>query len=170
MANTDRAYGFRPYQRLSRLSPYSKLASYGTAALVNDMISAVASGNVEVATAGDIVLIGSNQTFSAASTAATLMVADDVRGQQFQAQSDDGGATAITRTEVHNAMNHLATPGSTVTKLSGHELDKSNTGTATGGFVIQNIVIRADNAAGDFADLVCEINTGEAILTLAAGI
>ena len=174
MANTDRPHGFDIFGPLLRLRPYDVVVGYGTAIFVGDVAAGAAAGGIEAATTVTAVTkVGSAQSYSAASTAATaeagnpVLVADDPH-QMFEAQDDAGGTSATTW--IHNSFDHVAGAGSTTTLLSAHELGGASASTSDGGFVILDLVTRVDNTAGDNADWVCQMNQGESILTLAGGV
>jgi len=140
---------------------------------INDVMSAAADGNVNVAAAGDNVILGSNLAYHAASaataTSADPVLISDHPDQLYEAQDD--GTQAAAQLELFQGFNHLATTGSTVTFISKHELDISDGGTSTGGFVGLGFVPRMDNdGTAANADWVLQLNVGEGLLTLAAGV
>ena len=70
-----------------------------------------------------------------------------------------------------SAFDHIDTTGSTVTFISAHEIDISNGGQSTGGFVAQGFVPRMDNdGTAANADWIVQLNVGEGLLTVAAGV
>lgn len=171
MANADRPHGFVPYSALLRCRPY---ASDGAEIqYINDVMSAAADGNVNVATAGDIVILGSNLAYHAASaataTSADPVLISDHPDQLYETQDD--GTQAPTQGELFQKFDHLATTGSTVTYISQHELDISTGSTSDGGFVGLGFVPRIDNdATAANADWVIQLNAGEGLLTVAGGV
>ena len=178
MANTDAPRGFSATGCQYGLEPVSVDASNSTAFFRGDVTSAESDGYAAPAAAGDIVIIGianssttattAAKTILAASTAGTIMVHQDPM-QQFIVQGASG--TAGSQTLLFNGMNHVAGSGSTTTGLSGHELDLSNAGTSTGGFVLLDYVLRDDNEeASANVDCVVRLNVGEGILTIATGV
>jgi hypothetical protein len=61
--------------------------------------------------------------------------------------------------------------GSTVTLLSGHELDLNNGGTSVGGFKILDSIRREDNdITAVNADWRVILNTGEGLLNVVTGV
>lgn len=167
MANTDRPHGFAPYGPLVRIRPYSVDSSETTAIFKNDVVEAQNDGNVNPASAGDVAIMGVSTSYSAASTAGTIMVADDT-DQLFEAQ-DDAAATP-TQTYIFNHMDHIAGAGSTKTLISGHELSGGSLSASNGTFTILDLVNRADNAWGDNCDMVVARTHGEGVLMLQAGV
>jgi len=170
MANVDRPHGFVPYSALLRCRPY---ASDGAEIqYINDVMAMAADGSVNVAAAANITKLGSNLAYHAAS-AATAASADPVLisdhpDQLYEAQDD--AQTTSAQTDFGNACDHTVTTGSTVTFISKHEIDLSDLGVSVGGFVLLGLVPRIDNALGANADLVCQLNSGEGLLTVAGGI
>ena len=172
MANTDRAYGFVGFGPTLRMQEYSVIASYGTGIFIGDVCDGVSSGYVEASGATAVDKVGCAATYSAASTAssrANPMMILNHPDQLFQAQ-DDGDGTTSAISHIHNSCDHIAGTGSTTTLKSGHEIDISTVSASDGGFVLIELVKREDNAFGENADWVCQLNVGEGILTLNAGI
>ena len=178
MANADTPRGFSATGCQYGLEPVSVAAASGTAVFRGDVMSGVNTGTATPASAGDVVIIGiansatvattAAKSLLAASTAGTIMVHQDPM-QQFIVQGDTD--TAGDQGILFNAMNHLAGAGSTVTGLSGHELDLSDAGTSTGGFVLLDYVLRDDNEEDAInVDCVVRLNVGEGILTIATGV
>ena len=129
-------------------------------------------GTLNVAAVDGVTKIGASASHSAASTAtssaAPLLVLDHP-DQLFEAQDDGGGTVA--QGLIGSKADHIDThSGSTTTLLSGHELDGSDMTSGAGGFAILDLVQREDNTVADNADWVCQLNTGEGLLTLAAGV
>ena len=172
MANVDRPHGFVPYSALLRCRPY---ASDGAEIqYINDVMSAAADGNVDVAAAADIVILGSNLAYHAASaataTSADPVLISDHPAQLYEAQ-EDGASTTSSQAELFQGFNHLATTGSTVTFISAHEIDISSGSTSTEGFVGLGFVPRMDNdGTAANADWVVQLNAGEGLLTVASGV
>jgi hypothetical protein len=157
MANTDSAYGFKPWGPLLCLFPYSVDSSNGTAFFQNDLVELEADGNATPSAAASLHIVGSSQTQLAVSTAGTVMVADGLT-QKFDAQADDVSAT-LAQTNVGNLADHIAGAGSAVTLLSGHEIDSDTAGAAAAALLIQDSVNREDNdntAAN--ADWICVLS------------
>lgn len=127
--NTDAPFGAIPYDRVLRITPYVKLASYGTRIFKNDFVTLAADGGVNVAAAGDV-LLGVAAGDSAASTLDNNFLVYDDPEQLFTVQNDDGG-TALAQTNVGNNCDILATAGDADTATSRHEIDQSTAGTVT---------------------------------------
>jgi len=154
MANADSPYGFKPWGPLLSAFPFTKDAS-AAESFINDVMMGEADGGVAPATAGSVNVIGANLTYSAGSTAATVMIANDP-DQLYQAQEDGtvtGGVAGI-----HAVIDHIAGAGSSVTKLSGHELDSSDLNTTGGGFQLMDVVNRQDNTVAANSEWICRAN------------
>lgn len=158
MANTDTPHGFDPVGSIR--GPFPKGADPTTTAFfMGDLVQAANGGYVDPAAAGDTSLVGSSVGYMA--TTATqgddLMVYDDP-DQHFRAQTVTG--TAPTVTIIGNQCNHVAGTGSSVTLLSGHELDISTTDATTGfGIILLDFVSQEDNDATlAHAEMICMIH------------
>jgi len=173
MANTDRPAGFAPFGPLLRQRAYSVDSSNGTAIFINDVVMAEADGNIAPATAASVTKLGSAINYIAVSTATTTsapaMVADHP-DQEYWVQ-DDGSQDPPSQAELFQGADHAIGTGSTVTLLSGHELDLNNGGTSVGGFKILDSIRREDNdITAVNADWRVTLNTGEGLLNDAAGV
>ena len=170
MANADRPHGFVPYSALLRCRPYGCDGS--EIQYENDAMHVESDGLVHVATAGSLTHIGSNIAYHAAvaasATSANPVIVSDHTEQLYEAQ-DDAQATSA-QASVGSMCNGSVTTGSTVTLLSKQELDMGGIGETTNTWQILGLVPRIDNAFGSNADLVCQLNAGEGLLTVAAGI
>ena len=168
MANTDTPRGLRPVRHRNG-APYNGAANLyfipatdGTAVFLGDAVKLAGSADAEgvptvaQAAAGDTicgVVVGfeANRdnlalTYRVASTARYVWVADDP-DLVFEIQEDsDGGALAAA--DVGNNADIIVGSGSTVTGLSGMELDSNTKGTATATLRIMRLVPRADNEIG----------------------
>jgi len=151
MANTDSPSGFKPTPLLGA-NPYSADADGATALFIGDLTAVETDGNVVAASAGSDDIVGSNLTYRAASTAETVIVADDPH-QRYVAQDDAGGTSS--QAVVGTYTDHSAGAGSTTTSISGHEIDGSGYGTTATGVFILDLVGRADNAWGNWAEQRC---------------
>lgn len=172
MANVDNPHGFRPYMQLLRIRPYSVDSSNGTAFFKGDVTMMENDGNCAPATAASTVKLGSSLVYIAASTASTSaspLLVTDCTEQLYEAQ-DDGAATPA-QTNLGNICDHVAGAGSTRTLLSGHEIGLGSIGTTDGGYKLLDFVRRPDNEEDAVnADWVCQLNVGEGLLTVAAGV
>jgi len=176
MANTDRPHGFVPYGPLLRTRPYDQDSGDGTAIFIGDVVDMEADGNISPAAVDSVAKIGAALTYSAASTAnpasatapADPVLVADHPDQLLEAQDDGSGTVA--QSLIGSKADHAAGAGSTTTLLSGHELDASDMDGNAAGFAILDIVNRPDNEVADNADWVCQLNTAEGLLTLAAGV
>lgn len=179
MANADTPFGFKATGVMYGLQPFDVDSSNSTAIFRGDMIMAEVDGNVAPATAGSTALIGSvagsttvsysAKTLVAATTAGTVLAHWDP-DQMYIAQSQTGDTSA--QTALFANADHVAGSGSTVTGLSGHELNIGvQTTTASGGFKLIDHVIRDDNdKTAVNAEYKCVLNTGEALLKLITGL
>jgi hypothetical protein len=156
-ANSDRAYGFKPYGPIGRVQHLGVLSGYGTAIFVNDLVSATSGGGIQASAASDnLVIRGVALTGSAASTAGDIAVLTDGT-QMYQAQEDSDSAT-LALTDRGATTDHVAGAGSSTTGLSGHELD-SSAADASGDdqILIVDLLNRSDNKVGDQAEWVVEL-------------
>lgn len=140
MANRDNPHGFRPLNRSLIGGPGAanigahKLVGYGTALFANDVITRVASG-VEYTSAisaavtpGTTPIAGVNLTYGAASTATPHLYVPAAFGQVFEAQ-DNKDTDGVGVADINKNFNVEMNAGSTVTKISGHEIDESTIAT-----------------------------------------
>lgn len=149
MANSDRPSGFRPYERIERESIYVA----GGTMYPGDAVTMNNAGAVVVASASQK-LLGVAAAY--ATSGQEVKVWDDP-DQKFVCQSDDG--TTLAQTDVGLNYNIVATAGSSAYKQSRMELD-SDSG-ATSSILplrLMGFSPRVDNAAGEFAECVVQIN------------
>jgi hypothetical protein len=170
MANTDRPHGFSPYGPLLRCRPYG--TDGAEIQYIGDAMMVSADGNVNVTTAGALTQLGSNMTYHAATaasaTSANPVVISDHTEQLYEAQDDAAAVSALA--SIGSMVNGTVTTGSTVTFISKQELDADTIGETTNTWQILGLVPRVDNAWGNWADHIVQLNTGEGLLTVAAGI
>jgi hypothetical protein len=184
MANLDAAFGLRPVRYLSgapwngAYNEYPIASGYATNLLFGDPVKMVAGGTIERAAAGDTVIgvfIGCRYSPSASEKAAGVVplqrkywpastVASDAMAMVvddpaviFEVQCDDDSAD-IASTDVGANADLLIGSGSTVTCLSGVELDSSSVTASSAQVRIIRLVPRDDNAWGDFAKVEVLIN------------
>lgn len=124
---TDAPFGFIPHGPVLRVSPYRKLASYGTAIYPGDTVIQLTAGDLNVGTTSSTTCVGVAATYSAASTADTVMVYDHPH-QLFMVQ-DDSDTAGMTSASPGALVNVLPTAGSTSTFRSLMELDSSTLNT-----------------------------------------
>lgn len=181
MANTDNAFGFKPVQHRNgapyngAFRLYSTVTTDATAIYIGDPVilsgtSSTINGkiysDVDQAATGDVitgVVIGvqpvtqDSTRYRAASTARLLMVADDP-DLLFEIQEVSGG-TALTANDAGLNANFVVAAGSTVTGLSGVELNNATEQTTnTLDVHIVGPVQRDDNAIGEHCKWLVTIN------------
>mgnify|MGYP003653278139 FL=1 len=145
MANPDVAFGFVATPLL-RARPYSVGVTNASIIYINDVVALEASGNMITAAAASALIIGSSLGYHAISTAVAHAPVADAVDQEFHAQ-DDAGAT-LTQTAIGQIADHVATAGSTYTKLSGHEINAGTQASTIGGFQLLDVVDAPDNVVG----------------------
>lgn len=181
MANTDNAFGLKPVQHRNgapyngAFRLYSTVTTDATAIYIGDPVilsgtSSTINGkiysDVDQAATGDVitgVVIGvqpvtqDSTRYRAASTARLLMVADDPE-LLFEIQEVSGG-TALTANDAGLNANFVVAAGSTVTGLSGVELNNATEATTnTLDLHIVGPVQREDNAIGEHCKWLVTIN------------
>lgn len=166
MANADRPSGFRFVGNIDGADPngalraYSVDASNATAIFRGDALTLEADGNVTPAAAGGVVLgicegikldpdtlATEHPGYLPASTAGTVLVRVGPNAM-YEVQEDSDSAN-LALTDVGANIDLVAGAGSTVSGVSGHELD-SDSATAAGSaqFRIIGKVDRVDNEVG----------------------
>ena len=173
MANTDRPRGFNPAGLMLRQRPYDADASEATGIFIGDIMMLETDGYVAPASDGDdITKLGSSNVYNVASTVSVTsnpIMINDHPDQLYEAQDD--GSETVQQNEVGQAADHIAGSGSTTTLLSGHEIALSSAGTSVGGFVLLGFVKREDNdETAHNADWICQLNSGEGLLTVAGSV
>lgn len=181
MANTDNAFGLKPVQHRNgapyngAFRLYSTVTTDATAIYIGDPVilsgtSQTINGkiysDVDQAATGDVitgVVIGvqpvtqDSLRYRAASTQRLLMVADDP-DLLFEIQEVSGG-TALTANDAGLNANFVVAAGSTVTGLSGVELNNATEATTnTLDVHIVGPVQRDDNAIGEHCKWLVTIN------------
>lgn len=172
MANTNQPRGLVPVN-----SPYGgiKWTSYrvdnscGSNLYIGDPVDRAAAGTVTIATAGagNPVIGAITALFDSTGKPKSYMVAGadnytacvaDDPNQEFVVQ-EDGLVTDLALTDEGYNVNLVAGSGSTVTGLSGWQLNSDSNGASA---TIQMRIIRkhaeANNAIGDYCRWVCKIN------------
>jgi len=181
MANANTPQGLRPVGNVpgapyaGSVRSYSVPSGDATAILIGDPVKLVGTGqtiNGEVyadvarAATGDVILgscVGvemitrESTIYREASTQRIIKVADDPNAL-FEAQENSGG-TAFTANDVGLNCNFIVAAGSTVTGMSGVELDTSTEATTnTLDLKIVGLARRQDNAIGANAKWLVRIN------------
>ena len=179
MTNVDSPFGLKPVRYLSG-APYNGAVNvYGsqdaTAIYIGDPVTLSGTSqtlngsvypDVDQAATGDIVIgvcVGvipetDNSTiYKEGSTSRRILVADDPN-LVFEIQEVSGG-TALTAADLGLNANFVVGAGSTVTGLSGVELNNATeAATATLDLLITGFVNREDNAVGEHAKWYVRIN------------
>lgn len=187
MANSDAPFGLRPVSTLTggdwngKLVTVSLASSYATDVFVGDPVKIAGSSDssgrypsVEQCAAGnniDYVIVGfepdfANESLSAmhgAASTARIARAVPVTDMIFEIQEDsDGGALAAT--DVGSVADIVVGSGSTVTGISGVELDSSTKAIAVSAqLTILGLGLAEDNAIGTNA--VWRVRVNESNLT-----
>lgn len=181
MANVDSPFGLKPVRYLSG-APYNGAANIyttasgdSTAIFIGDPVTAAGTSqtvngsiysDVAQAATGDIVtgvVVGvipdtdDSTVYRAGSTVRRLLVADDPN-LVFEIQEVSGG-TALTAADIMLNADFVVGSGSTVTGMSGVELDNSTeAATNTLDLLITGFVNREDNAVGEHAKWYVRLN------------
>lgn len=181
MANPDTPFGLKPVAHRNgapyngAFRAYSALASDGTAFYIGDpvklsgtsqTIDGVIYSDVDQAATGDVivgVVIGvkpvtqDSLRYRAASTQRIVYVADNP-DLIFEAQTASG-STALTANDIGLNIDFVVAAGSTVTGLSGVELDNTTEATTnTLDLHILGMVNREDNEIGEHCKFLVTIN------------
>jgi hypothetical protein len=181
MANADTPFGLKPvrhrngapYTGAARV--YSVAAGDGTAIYVGDLVTAAGTAqtingvvyqDVVQSATGDIfqgVVVGvlpvtqDSLKYRAASTQRLLLVADDP-DLVFEIQEVSGG-TPLAANDIGLNANIVVAAGSTVTGMSGMELNNATEATTnTLDVKIQGFVNRVDNEIGEHAKWLVALN------------
>jgi hypothetical protein len=182
MANTDAPRGAVPIKHLDgspwngAFSEYNIADAYNTAIYFGDFVKMTATGNIELAAAGNTILgvfqgcdyrdstnkpvfspywPASTSTFNTEGAKARVIDAPDVI---FEMQMDSDGAVPA-QADIGTNADFIAThTGSTLTGLSKEEVDTSTCTTATANLRVLRFVPKPDNAAGNFAKVEVLIN------------
>jgi hypothetical protein len=149
MANKDAAFGLRPIGKVGQnrdnggLSEYSIVANSASTIYFNDPVKAIASGTIDVAAAGDVLLGSLNGVFytdpttkkptfanhySQVNATDTVAFVSDDPYERFEIQSN--GTNAITQASVFFNYDIAYTAGDSANYVSKVELDES-TGVST---------------------------------------
>jgi hypothetical protein len=181
MANADTPFGLKPVQHRNgapyngSFRLYSVAAGNGTAIMIGDPVTLAGTSqtidgriysDVVRSATGDVfqgVCIGvvpvtqDSLRYRAASTQRVLMVADDP-DLLFEIQEVSGG-TALTANDAGLNANIIVASGSTVTGLSGVELNNSGEDTTnTLDLHLVGVVMREDNAIGEHCKWLVTFN------------
>ena len=146
MANRDNPKGLWPLYSLTggemRTRKYT--LTTGQTVYKGDLLKVIAGGTVEEADANDgIIVIGVAAEYVDGTVAGTEVLVYDDPYIVFGVQCDTGTVPLVS--QIHATANHVAGAGSSVTKLSGHELDTSDLGTG-GQLKVVGLVEEPDNA------------------------
>lgn len=127
---TDGPFGFRPYDKVLRVTPYLKDAS-AAAIYPGDALILETDGGVIPATVSATNIVGVAAEYSPATTAKTDFLVYDHPDQLFYVQ-DDSDTTQMAETEVGTNVDMITTTGDTLTFQSLHEIDSSSAATTAG--------------------------------------
>lgn len=181
MANADTPFGFKPVQHRNgapyngAARRYSIAAGDGTAIYIGDPVKLagtaqtidgqvyadVVQGTTTAAVVGVVIGVVADTrdslTYRAANTQRILLVADDP-DLLFEIQEVSGG-TALAAADIGLNAAFVVSSGSTVTGLSGVELNNSGEATNnTFDVQIMGLVSRPDNAVGEHAKWLVRLN------------
>lgn len=181
MANSDTPFGFKLVGHTSgspmnaRLTRYSIPASDGTAVFIGDAVKSTGSADtvgvpaVIQAAAGNTIrgvvvafeplLTNLETKHRLASTLRYALVCDDPEAI-YEVQEDSVGNN-LAATDVGDNFEIIVAAGSTVSGLSGMELDSSTAAGATAQLRVLGLVQRADNEIGANAKWLVRINEHE---------
>lgn len=126
MANVDAAYGFRHIGGPARFKVMTKLAAYGTAIGINDLVVYAGTQNNIQRAASATAVLGTSLAYSALSTLATHPVCIALEDTMFVAQED---GTAGVDAEGANCAFVVTGNCSATTGLSQMEIDSSEVNT-----------------------------------------
>lgn len=126
-AAVDKPFGFRPYGRVLRITPYYK-DSGAVAIYPGDAVILETDGGIGVAATGSVNIIGVAAMYSAASTEVTDFLVYDHPDQLFMVQ-DDSDTTNMARANEGNNVNIVTTTGDTLTLESRQEIDSDTAAT-----------------------------------------
>ena len=177
MANTNKAFGFRPVGRVGSTvanngnTSYSIASNYGTAIYQGDCVT-LSGGYLTVATAGPIVgvFVGCQYTdpttkkttfknYYPASVVASDIVAFVVDDPSATFVVQCSGIAAVTAPG-RNAVIVTSTAGSTTTGISGQQVDVPVTGNATYAVKVIGVYNAPDvnDVLSAYAELIVKIN------------
>jgi hypothetical protein len=177
MANTNKAFGFRPVGRVGSTvanqgnTAYSITSNYGTAIYQGDCVT-LSGGYVNVATSGPLlgVFIGCQYTdpttkkttfknFYPGSIAASDIVAFVVDDPSSTFIVQCSGTAAVTAPG-RNAVIVTSTGGSTITGISGQQVDVPATGNATYAWKVIGVYDAPGNndLTSSYAELIVKPN------------
>jgi len=132
MANVDNPHGLREIGTVfggpSEIEEMSKVVGYGVALFVGDVVGRVADGSLEIpATPGSILPSGVNLSYGALSTATNHLIITS-QGTIFEAQ-DNAASVGLLAVDMGMNANLQYNAGSTVTQISGHEINETGINT-----------------------------------------
>lgn len=170
MANVNAPFGFRPQMRTASGGSVNavaahKIAGYGTALFINDVVTHAASGTkptpaIDAAiTPGTTAVLGVNLIYGAASTATDHLIVLAAGGAVFQCQGDGTGATFLVAASLSKNANLALTAGNTTLKTSKHSLSETSLNTTnTLDLRVRKLFESPDNALGQYARVEVTFN------------
>lgn len=156
MANVDNPHGLRPLGRVlgggeAEIQWMQKDASEGTAIFIWDAVNREADGNLDAASAtpGTTLYSGVSLNYGAASTLTdhAIIISPDALFEAQDNSDTDGFAAADMGLNVNLELN----AGSSISQISGHELDESTINTTNSlDMKLLRLYPVVDNAYGAF--------------------
>jgi len=153
MANKDLPQGFRPYGRVKQVA----VMEAGSACYPGDFVSLASDGQVDPTGAGSTIL-GLCLSYASAAGQKVLVSVDPE--QLYVGQADESEIDA--QTDIGNNCDIVATGGNTTYKTSRQEIDSSTIGASAAQLTIVGLDRGADNAFGEFAEVIVRINEHQA--------
>lgn len=170
MANNNAPFGFKPTMRTlsgaaGSLVPAHKIAGYGTALFMQDVVTHAAAGTkptvaIDAAiTPGTTPVLGVNLIYGAASAATDHTIVLAGAGAIFVAQGDGTGATFLVAASMNKNANLALTAGDTSLLRSKHQISETSINTTnTLDLRVRGLYNNANNALGQFAQVFVTFN------------
>jgi hypothetical protein len=170
MANSNAPFGLRPTMRTmsgasGRIARAHKIAGYGTALFINDVVTHAAAGTkntpaIDAAiTPGTTAVLGVNLIYGALSTATDHTIVLAGGGAVFVCQGDGTGATFLVAASLSKNANLALTAGNTGTLVSKHSLSETSLATTnTLDLRVRKLWESPDNVAGQYARVEVTFN------------
>jgi hypothetical protein len=163
MANRDNPHGLAPLMRTLEggapsVRQYTKDADEATALFINDVVSREDDGNLaDGGTPGTTTYQGVNLVYGAASSITKHLVMDSPDAL-FEAQDDDA-TTGLVAVDMGLNANLIFGAGSSISGISGHEIDQDTKNTtSTLDVHLLSVIDAFDNAVGPHCRVVVVFN------------